>query len=117
MKTWTDYLSRTHRGPFKQFPDWVYNKRKISRILRSAFPKLKSNPRQRYRANSWARIINLYWRMNYSYGEISRQLRQSPNAIHCKIRNIRNVASGYTAGHKIIRGAPKGRPKKISEVL
>jgi len=86
---------------------------KIREVLLRAFPKLAINQRQRDRAARWARIIHLYFRLQWTHRQVADELGQDADSVHNMINGIRRVAKGGRADNKGSRGVRKrGRPKK-----
>lgn len=96
----------------KQVPEWATNDRSIQALVLRSFPKLKSDNEQRRRAGRWVRVINLYFRMGWTRGQIADELETTPTIIRSIVQAIRRVAAGRKANGTGYLGAPKGRPKK-----
>lgn len=75
-------------------PEWALNNAKIQSILLTAFPRLKTNPRQRTRAARWARAIYLHYHMGMSYGRVAEEMGEKPANIDRLLHSIRRVAEG-----------------------
>lgn len=77
--------------------DWASNFKLIQKILLTAFPKLQTDSRQRYRAGRWARIIELYFRMGLSYSEVAEEIKENKGAVKTLIRSIQRRSRGEPA--------------------
>lgn len=94
-------------------PEWVMSNVKIREVLLRAFPKLAINQRQRDRAARWARIIHLYFRLQWTHRQVADEIGQDADSVHNMINGIRRVAKNGRADNKGNRGVRKrGRPKK-----
>ncbi len=94
-------------------PEWTKNDKKVREVLLRSFPKLRTDPKQRYQAARWARIIHLYFRMQYTYRQVAAELDMPLKAMESMIRSIKRVAAGRRAnGTGLLGSIPVGRPKK-----
>jgi hypothetical protein len=94
-------------------PEWVMSNVKIREVLLRAFPKLAINQRQRDRAARWARIIHLYFRLQWTSRQVAAEIGATPDSVISITRSITRVASGKrsdTCGERGVR--PRNRPKK-----
>ena len=103
----------------KLIPKWVNDQQKIKEILLKSFPKLSTDSRQRMRAARWARVIQLYYKMDYTHGQIVDELNDENEEykvtlaqIRSIIRGIKRVATGRSANGTGKLGRKTGRPKK-----
>jgi hypothetical protein len=92
-------------------PLWAQNTETIKAILLRSFPKLQTNPRQRARAARWARIIHLYFRMQWTYTQVAEELGMTPGSLHNMTTSIRRVANGERSAGTGKLGGKRGRPK------
>lgn len=95
----------------KKIPYWVNNNFEIRKILSSAFPKLKTDAKQRTAAARWANVIHFYFRLRYTYTQIAEELSLTPATVDSLIRNIKRVASGHRANGSGLKSKKRGRPK------
>ena len=94
-------------------PEWVRSNAKIREVLLRAFPKLAINQKQRDHAALWARIIHLYFRLQWTHRQVADELDMNPATVHNMINGIRRVSTGKRADTNKPRGVRKrGRPKK-----
>lgn len=103
----------------RQTPQWTKTDAGIRRLLLKVFPKLKSDPKQRQLASRWARVIHLYFRMGYTYAQISEEMNlRSPSEkrpysiIENVIRHIKWAQEGRSTNGSGLR-RKRGRPKKF----
>jgi hypothetical protein len=97
----------------REVPTWVKDKRKIQALLLRSFPKLKTDPKQRLRAARWAVIIQLYFRMHMTLGQVTDQVGLPKSKVAMLIRSIHRAAAGRKANGKgVFSQRPTGRPKK-----
>lgn len=112
------YMSGGHqiiktRQVKRNIPLWAKNDRNIRQMLLVSFPKLKSNIRQRKKAARWTRIIQLYFRVHKTHGQIADEMGMTLNAVKMVIRAIKWAAEGKRANGSGMLGNKKGRPKGI----
>jgi hypothetical protein len=96
----------------KQVPEWATNDKSVQALVLRSFPKLKTDDKQRRRAGIWVRVINLYFRMGWTRGQIAEELGTTSEIIKYTIRRIRRVSEGKAAdglGPRVKVGS--GRPK------
>jgi hypothetical protein len=97
----------------RKVPEWTKNNKKTQQVLLRSFPKLRTDLKQRLQAARWARIIHLYFRMQYTYRQVAAELEMPPRAVDSMIRSIKRVAAGRRAnGTGLLGLMPTGRPKK-----
>ena len=78
-------------------PAWTRNNKEVQKVLLRSFPKLATDSRQRIRAARWARIIHLYFRLQWTYRQVADELGITPERMHDLIRNICRSAAGLRA--------------------
>jgi hypothetical protein len=88
------------RRPRKQIPVWVYDFPKIQEMLLRSFPKMIKDADQRKRAGRWARVINLYFRQQWTRGQIADELGMTYNHVNALIAGIKYAAKGLTTEGK-----------------
>lgn len=111
------FVSRGHqivtaRSNNREIPTWALNRSKIQAILLCSFPKLKTDSRQRNAAARWTWVIQLYFRMGYTYTQVAEEIGSSPTKIDSVIRSIKRAAQGRSANGSGLLGRKRGRPKK-----
>ena len=85
----------------------------MQKILLRSFPKLAVNQKQRNRAARWARVIHLYYRLQWTYRQVAAEIKMKPDAVHDMIKGIRRVAKGVRVDNSGLHGVvPRGRPRK-----
>jgi hypothetical protein len=90
-------------------PDWTRSNEEVRRVLLRSFPKLATDAKQRERAARWARIIHLYFRLQYTYRQVAEEIGIGVGNVKFKVASIRRVAAGKSAQGK--EPKPRGRPK------
>jgi hypothetical protein len=93
----TGFQPKKLRRIERPVPEWARTDAGLQRVLLTAFPRLKRDPRDRARAGRWAQVINLYFRQNLSRSEIAAELSLTYGAVDSLIRNIKRAASGIRA--------------------
>jgi hypothetical protein len=88
----------------RDVPEWARTNEGIQKLLLTAFPKLKINDSQRKRAGRWAQVIQMYFRMGWTYSEVADALEEKPRVIEMVIRGITRTSEGKTWS-----GAPRKR--------
>lgn len=95
-------------------PSWVKSNTKIREILLRSFPKMLTDPIQRDRAGRWVRIIQLYFRMRMTYGQVAAELKIPARRVEDLIRSIRRAGAGLkTNGKGPLSKRSAGRPRKL----
>ena len=85
-------------------PSWAMDDNKIRDYIRSRFPKMATDEKQRARAGRIVRIINLYYRVGYTRASVAEELHLSPSVVGQII---------YRLERAMLKPAKKpGRPKK-----
>jgi hypothetical protein len=97
------------RRPYKK-AGWAHDDKQIQQLLLRSFPRMHTNSKQRKRAGRWLRVINLYWRQQWSRGDIAAELGLKYNIIKNLIRAIRRAAAGRRSDTGKPIGKQKGRP-------
>lgn len=107
------------KRPKKKIPEWVVNDKKTQNLLLRSFPLMKSNLKQRTQAGRWARVINLYYKRQWSRGQIAAELHLTYAAVDSIIRALKRAAAGLRTDTGKAVGKFKGRPrkKKVMPVL
>lgn len=93
------------RHKVKEIPDWAMDDKKVQEIILRSFPKLSTDPKQRMQAGRWVRIIYLYFRREFTVGDIahilgtpnddgSKIVPMSRSAVKTLIRSIKRAAEG-----------------------
>jgi len=94
-------------------PEWAKSRKTLQKILTRSFPQLRKNPRQRARAARWASVIQLYYRMHMTRGQVAEQMKLGQKTVNRLIENISRAAKGLkTSGGGVYSSRPAGRPKK-----
>jgi hypothetical protein len=93
-------------------PEWTRNNKIVRELLLRSFPKLLTNPKQRAAASRWARIIHLFFRLQWTHRQVAEELGATPGCIHTAITGIKRVAVGRRYDNRALLGAkPVGRPR------
>ncbi len=90
-------IVRVRSGYRKNIPAWTTSNEGIQNVLLTAFPRLNESPTQRQRAGRWARIITLFYRLDWSESEIAEEMKLSVGVVKALTVNMKRVASGFTA--------------------
>jgi hypothetical protein len=94
-------------------PDWAKNNKKMQAMLNRSFLELRTNPKQRARAARWATVIQLYFRMQMTRGQVAAQMGLDQGVVKRLIDNIHLASKGLKSGGKgPYSNRPNGRPKK-----
>jgi len=88
------YQIITIRRPRKVVPEWANSNRRIQKFLLRSFPLMRMDPAQRTRAGRWARVINLYFKRQWSRGQIAEELNWTYARVDTIIRSIKRAAEG-----------------------
>lgn len=95
----------------KTIPAWANNNDEIRKIVIRSFPKWDSDDKQRTRAARWVRVIQLYFRMGYTYVQAAEEMGLFPKQIKDIICRVRRVSVGKRANGTGLLGGRPGRPK------
>jgi hypothetical protein len=96
----------------RKSPSWVYSNTLIQRLILKSFPNVKKNVSQRQNAARWATVIQLYFRLKYTYTQVAEEMNTTPLKVRCMLRSIHRVSKGLRANGTGTLGNKKGRPKK-----
>ena len=105
----------------KRIPIWAKDDREVKKLLLSVFPlsalplkeQTPAGMRQRARAGIWIRVIQLYFRTNFSQSDAAYEAKMSINQLKETVRRIRNAHEGFWSNGRKRRGLRKtGRPRK-----
>ena len=102
------------RRPHKRIPDWTRDNKKVQEVLLRSFPDMEWNDDQRFRAGRWACIINLYFRQNWTRGQIAEELNMTYERVKAALQRIRRAGAERRTDNKGKLGKPKGRPPRRS---
>lgn len=111
------FLSSGHqvvqaRSNKRETPDWAMSNARVREILLRSFPKLKTETRQRNAAARWMWVIQLYYRLGYTYTQVAEEIGSSPVKVENVIRSIKRVVQGLRADGRGRLTGKRGRPKK-----
>ena len=84
-------VERKHK---KKIPKWAQDDKQVQKIILRSFPKWRTDTRQSQRAGRWARIIQLYFRLGRTHGQIAEEMKISYDSVRSLIRAIKRVAKG-----------------------
>jgi len=108
-------IIKVRRGNRKT-PDWAKNENELRKLLLHSFPYMATNKKQRVRAGRWARIINLYFRLQMTHGQIASEMMMSYCAVESAIRNIKRAAKGLKASGEGRYKSPTGVRTRSSAI-
>jgi hypothetical protein len=91
------FQTLTIKRPKKKVPEWVNSHVKIRELLLRTFPLMKTNLKQREKAGRWARIIYLYYRRQWTMGQIAAELGIDYEDVKGILRSVTRVAQGRRA--------------------
>ena len=105
-------VKRRHK---KKMPEWVWSDAEIRKMLLRSFPRLRTNKSQSASAGRWVRIIQLYFRMGKTHGQIAEEMELKYKDVNNLIDRIRRVGRGFCANGtgKKLGARPTGRPKLV----
>ncbi|HTQ97232.1 MAG TPA: hypothetical protein VMH89_10525 [Candidatus Acidoferrum sp.] len=90
-------IRRFRTGYKKIPPPWARKNSDIAKLLLAAFPALFTSITQRKRAGKWAQIINLYYKVGWSSGQIAKELNVQRNAVRRMLISMSRVSRGLRA--------------------
>lgn len=105
-------VERKHK---KKQPKWVRSNEQIQNIILRSFPQWRTNALQAQRAGRWVRVIQLYFRMGHTHGQIAEEMGLTYKQVNDLIDHIRRAGRGLRAtwGAGKIGVKPVGRPKLV----
>src|ERR1700719_4810332 len=86
--------ARTYK---RKVPAWTLKDKEVQKVLLRAFPKLATDDNQRESAGRWVWVIQLYFRLGYTRGQIADELVTTTERIKGVIRSIYRVSEGRRA--------------------
>lgn len=94
-------------------PLWILNDTKIKEILLRSFPKMFTDPKQRFRAGRWFNVAYWYFRIGASRSEIAEAMGIKVKNVSDILQRVSRAAQGYSTDGKKRRLGSKvpGRPK------
>ena len=100
----------------REIPEWAKNDTRIQTILLRSFPKLaEKGSKDAVRAGRWARVIQLYFRLKRTHGQVAEEMGMSYGAVRSLIRGIKRVSEGKRYdGRGMLGEHPVGRPRKLT---
>jgi hypothetical protein len=91
---------------------WVFLDSEVQKAILRSFPDWRKNSRHRKAAGRWARLIQLYYRMEMPIQLVAKEMGLTKNAAKMLLKGIRRVSSGQRFDNRGPLGArPSGRPK------
>jgi hypothetical protein len=96
----------------RDVPSWTLNNSQTKKVLLRSFPNLLGDPKQRIRAGRWLRVIDLFFRQNWSQTDVAAELKMSYDSVHTLLRNIRRAGDGLRCDGTGKLSLKKGRPRR-----
>ena len=97
----------------RKIPKWMYHEKSVGEVLLRAFPKLRTDERQRQSAARWAGIILLYFKSGWKAEDVAEKLDISRKKVYDTAQRITRSGAGLrTTGKQ--RTGRRGRPKKTN---
>ena len=100
--------NRAYAGPARKNAEWAKSDKKVCELLLRVFPKMTDNKCQRERAGKWLRVIQLYYRSVFYYGDTAIEMNEKKSFVNNVLNRIR----------KALQGRPcdgRDKPRKIKE--
>jgi hypothetical protein len=96
--------NRSHVGPRRKDAAWTLDDDQVKALLQRVFPRLALDERERERAGRWARIIHLYYRLGYSYGDAAAELKIPMHTVRNVLARMRRARANRPCnGNKGVR--------------
>jgi hypothetical protein len=90
--------------PYDTFvPEWAKTNEGIRKVILTAFPKYETNEIQYLRAQRWATVIYMFWRVQYTNTDIAEELGTTIEEVDLILKRARRVAAN--------RRADTGKPR------
>lgn len=107
----TGHQILTIRTTPREIPEWTKSDKEIRKVLLRAFPKWDEQPQQRRQAGRWIRIINLYFKLQWTRSQIAEEMELTPDTVSSLIRAIKRAGQGRQAnGRGALGMRPRGNP-------
>ena len=98
--------NRANAGPLRKTAQWSKSDKKVRQLLLRVFPRMATDVNQRVRAGKWLRVIQLYYRSGFSYGDTALELNESKKFVENVLYRI----------SRALRGLPCNRGKKLRKL-
>jgi len=105
--------ARTYK---KKWPRWVMNDPEVARVIQVAFPKWRTDERQRKGAGRWVYVLHLYYRMNYTMKDIGEELGVPTSTVRGVVQRAKLVSLGRRSNGSGARGGKKGR-RRVKQMV
>jgi hypothetical protein len=92
--------NRAFAGPRRKNAEWALDDGFVQALLLKAFPKLRTDEKQRERAGRWVRVINLYFKSGMSFGQAAEEMGLPKRKVEGVIRSVHRAVSGRRADGK-----------------
>jgi hypothetical protein len=92
--------NRANAGPKRKNADWAKSDKIVQTLLLRVFPKLMTDEKQRERAGLWMRVIQLYYRAGYSFGDTAAEMGVKLKFVRNVLQKIAYVRHGKTTKGK-----------------
>lgn len=102
-------VKRRRSGQNRATPAWVKSSQQVQALLLRSFPRLKTDPKQRWRAARWARVIHLYFTLMLPFGQVLEEIGTTRNTLLALLRSIRRVSENLRAD-----GSGRRVPRRVS---
>jgi hypothetical protein len=97
------YEIKTVRTIDRDIPDWALNLKEVKRVLLTVFPKISLRPgnkKRNFRAGRWARIIQLYYRMQLPQQIVMKEMGLTEPELKSTLQRMNRAALGLTGKGK-----------------
>ena len=103
---------KTIRTRTREIPTWTLDDKEVQKVLLRSFPDWRKNHRHAERAGRWARIIQLYFRMQMPIHMVAKEMDITLASARNLLQHIRRASRGQSSNNSGPLGRPIGRPKK-----
>jgi hypothetical protein len=87
----------TPKKPAREIPDWARSDEAVRKLLLRSFPKLATSGMQRFRAARWMRVIQLYFRVQNSVGQVAKEMGLKKKTVQNIIQRVYLTSQGLRA--------------------
>jgi hypothetical protein len=112
------FMTRGHgirkgREGTHSIPDWTKSDKRVLEVLTRSFPKANDRSAKQFGQHRrgfarWLRVIYLYYRMNWTQGEVAKEMGLSPKVVNHVLEDMNNVAKNLSANGR----QPRRRGRK-----
>jgi hypothetical protein len=90
-------------------PEWPFSDEAVRQVVSRSFPKPNEKTSHRKGAARWLRVINLYYKMNMTQGQVAEEMGLTRKTVIRILQHLDKVSEGLSANGRERR--PRGRKR------